>query len=753
MALLSSRPRGTATAGDGKRLAFFATVGFCLALATASHALGAEEDRPPADKAAVVDSAAVRLVRVPLPLRDQRDDQVLRGLRRAVDDLQENAGVARPIIVLKFEPVEGEEASLSEFERSMAIARELLSPRYGSVRIVGWMPQGVSGHAVLPALASETWRFGSDASIGRAAVGEEPFDPLVWENYRRINERRRMVPEAMLRSMLDPAPGLVRLELADGVEHLSVADADRRSQEVFVERRELLAAPGSVAEMRGVELQRRDGVAASPADDLASLAASLEVSPEAFLEAAGPPETGVDARIVIEGPIHARSAGWVAGALTAAPGGESLRVVVLEFDTPGGDATVSQQIAETLASLDPAKTRTVAWIREEALGDAALIALACDEILMHPEAVLGGPGAESLSPRRRDQILLTAGELAAKKGREPSVAQALIDGQVELKRYTNSRTAAVRYLTDAAHAALDDSDLWQPGEAIALTNGLTLAEGVDRGWIVGEAQEFAAVADRYGMEGRPLDLRPNWAHTGVERFARFLSTPWVARLLLFVGFMALMSELSSPGLGAPAFLSAMCFLAFFWSQFLNGTAGWLEALLFGAGMSFILLEIFVTPGVGLFGIGGGIMTVASVILASQTFVLPGNEYQWGRVPESLSYLGSGMLGLVAAAVAFRYFLPYTPFFRRLVLVPPEPDSEQGAESGASRYAYLVGETGVTLSPLVPSGKAELAGREFSVLSRDGYVEAGAAVRVTQVSGTRISVETVDESFLDDDQYA
>lgn len=147
------------------------------------------------------------------------------------------------------------------------------------------------------------------------------------------------------------------------------------------------------------------------------------------------------------------------------------------------------------------------------------------------------------------------------------------------------------------------------------------------------------------------------------------------------------------------------------------------------------------------------MTVASVILASQTFVLPGNEYQWGRVPESMSYLGSGMLGLVTAVIAFRFFLPYTPFFRRLVLVPPEFGTEQGGEAAASRYAYLVGETGVTLSPLVPSGKAEFGGREFSVVSRDGYVEPGAAVRVTQVSGSRILVETVDESFLDDNQYA
>lgn len=746
MALKGNRLNFAGSSGSAKRLVPCAALAVLLAFAPTANLSAADDAR---EDVAGRTSAPARLVRVPLPLRDQRDDQVLRSLSHAIEDLEKATPAgARPVIVLQFEPVEGEDPAISEFERSMAIARELLSPRYSSVRIVGWMPHGLSGHALLPALACETWRFGSEAEIGDVAASGEPFDPLVWENYRRINERRRMTPEAMLRSMLDPAPGLVRLETAEGVEHLSVADADRRATEVFVERRELLAAPGSVARLPGVELQRRDRLAASPADDLASLAASLEVSPETFLEAAGPPETGVDARIVIEGPIHARSASWIATALTGAPGGEPLRVVVLEFDTPGGDAAISQQIADRLASLDPAKTRTVAWIREEARGDAAMIALACDEIVMHPSAVLGGAGAEALSDRRRDQVLLAVAELASKKGREPSVAQALLDPQVELKSWTHARTGAVRYLTDAARAELEDADLWQAGERIDLSKGMTLEEGRRHGWIASEATDFATIADRYAIERRPLDLSPNWAQTGVERFARFLSNPWMARLLLFVGFMALMSEFSSPGLGAPAFLSALCFLAFFWSQFLNGTAGWLEALLFGAGITFILVEIFLTPGVGLFGIGGGIMTVASVILASQTFVLPGNDYQWGRVPESMSYLGSGILGLVVAAVAFRYLLPHTPFFRTLVLVPPDAESERD-EIGSSPFAFLVGETGVTLSPLVPSGKAEFGGREFSVVSREGYVDAGAAVRVMHVAGTRIAVETVDESFLDD----
>ncbi len=46
------------------------------------------------------------------------------------------------------------------------------------------------------------------------------------------------------------------------------------------------------------------------------------------------------------------------------------------------------------------------------------------------------------------------------------------------------------------------------------------------------------------------------------------------------------------------FISGISFLLFFWSQFLNGTAGWLELILFTGGLACIALEIFVLPGFG-----------------------------------------------------------------------------------------------------------------------------------------------------------
>ena len=54
----------------------------------------------------------------------------------------------------------------------------------------------------------------------------------------------------------------------------------------------------------------------------------------------------------------------------------------------------------------------------------------------------------------------------------------------------------------------------------------------------------------------------------------------------------------SPGSGVGGFIAACCFLLYFWGNFLEGRADWLEILMFLVGLVLILLETFVIPGFG-----------------------------------------------------------------------------------------------------------------------------------------------------------
>ena len=145
-----------------------------------------------------------------------------------------------------------------------------------------------------------------------------------------------------------------------------------------------------------------------------------------------------------------------------------------------------------------------------------------------------------------------------------------------------------------------------------------------------------------------------------------------------------------------AFVAALAFMLFFWSNFLHGTAGWLEVLLFLGGVFFLLLEMLVLPGFGIFGLGGGAMILASLVLASQTFVLPQSESELAELRHSLTIVAAATLCVVAAAIALRRYLPHAPVFRTLLLNPtPEEELvDLDYRESLADFSHLVGQQGV-----------------------------------------------------------
>ena len=142
-------------------------------------------------------------------------------------------------------------------------------------------------------------------------------------------------------------------------------------------------------------------------------------------------------------------------------------------------------------------------------------------------------------------------------------------------------------------------------------------------------------------------------------------------LLFIVGLVALYIEMSSPGIGMGILTAGLCFALFFWSRFLGGTADWLELVLFLAGMAFLSVELFVLPGFGVAGLTGMLLLGASLILASQDFVIPHTNAEMATLARSLSVLMGSMLAFfVLAAFMSRYF-GSLPVLGMLMLKPPD----------------------------------------------------------------------------------
>jgi membrane-bound ClpP family serine protease len=177
---------------------------------------------------------------------------------------------------------------------------------------------------------------------------------------------------------------------------------------------------------------------------------------------------------------------------------------------------------------------------------------------------------------------------------------------------------------------------------------------------------------------------------------------------------------------------------------LHGTADWLEIMLFLGGMACLAVEVFALPGFGIFGFGGGMMIIASIVLASQTFVLPTNAYQLRQFPVSLLMMAAGMAGGIASVFVIRKFLPDTPYFNRMLLAPPRPEEREALSRREALVSldHLAAKRGITVTPLVPAGKVQFGDELVDCISNGELIAKGTSVVVEEVAGNRVVVRKV-----------
>ncbi|MEL6899197.1 MAG: nodulation protein NfeD, partial [Planctomycetota bacterium] len=348
----------------------------------------------------------------------------------------------------------------------------------------------------------------------------------------------------------------------------------------------------------------------------------------------------------------------------------------------------------------------------QALSDAALVAVACRPLHLHPDATMGGPGAMVFDEEQFLDVRDAIDDLAIRSRRPAALLRALVDPSIAVYRYRNQRTGRIRYATEDQLNGEGNGGLqWKQEERIDFTEGIDAQQAIELGLAESLSEELSEVADGIGFEEVPQRLAERPIIRFVERIGQSV---WLPILLILVGVMTLSIEMNAPGLGVPGFISVVCFTLFFWMAFLQGTAEWLEITAFIVGLLCIGLEIFVIPGFGIFGIGGMGLLVLSIVLAGQTFVIPQNPYQLAQMSRNLWMIVGGAVGLIAGLVVLRTVLPRTPMMRHLMMDAPDESIEE-TERVAS-MDELVGQTGAATTPLMPGGKARFGDRLVSVVS-------------------------------------
>ena len=681
----------------------------------------------------------VRLVQVPLPIQGTVDTQVRRSIEQILSNVPKST--ERPIIVLEFAPPANGTGESSEFGRALDLSRFLASQATSQARMVAYIPKTVRGHAVLVALACEEIIMHPDAQIGDAGVDEANIDETLRRGYSEIADRRRTIPSAVAVGLLDREVQVRRLTTAQGTRFALDEEVAEIQSETTVQKIDTIIPAGEVGLLSGDKLRLDYGFVSHLAQDRKELASALNVPPS-DLEI--DPLLGDDwkaIQIELHGAINTVTVDHVMRRLEDRLGGnDDVNFVCISIDSPGGSVEDSLRLANYLSGIESAKTRTVAYVPSEALADAAIIAIACDQLAVHEDATIGGSGARELSRDDVDTAKITIQEIMNGRDRAWSLPVAMLDDSLEINEYQLAETNITDYFCEEELQEQNDPDRWERQEELSASGEVLQLTGEEAGEI-GLARhvvsDFNEFQQRYQLEEAPEVLKPNWAQDLIVA----LATPQVAAGLLFIGFFALIVEASAPGIGVGGFVSAVCFLLFFWSNFLNGTAGWLEALLFIGGLIFISMEILVLPGFGIFGLGGGIMVLASLVLASQTFVIPQNEYQLRQLPSSLLIVAAALGGVGISAFFLQKYLAKLPFLNRMMLAPAEGEAAEELEhrEAVVHFEHLLGKQGRTTTPLALSGKADFDGDLYDVVSDGLPVEKSATVEVVEVVGNRIIV--------------
>jgi len=355
--------------------------------------------------------------------------------------------------------------------------------------------------------------------------------------------------------------------------------------------------------------------------------------------------------------------------------------------------------------------RTIAFVNQRAISAGALIALACDTLIMTTGGTIGaaspvvGRGTGETQPADEKSVSYVRSEFRATaeaRKRPPEAAEAMVDADVEI------------------------SGVIAKGKLLTLTTSQALELKVAD--LTADTLE-AALAAAALPDAEVRTARQTWA----ESLVRFLTHPVISSLLMTVGMLGLLVEIRTPGFAVPGTIGLLSLGLFFWGHWIVQLAGWEELLLVSLGVLLLALEVFVIPGVTVAGVAGVVALVGGLGMtlvgagATPSVILTA----LGRVAISI---------LVAMAGAFALFgaLPRLPFGRRLVL-DTGMAADLGYVSAPESERQWRGHTGVALSPLRPAGIADIDGTRLDVVSDGGFIDAGTSIEVTRVDGNRIVV--------------
>ena len=394
--------------------------------------------------------------------------------------------------------------------------------------------------------------------------------------------------------------------------------------------------------------------------------------------------------------------------------------VVLDINTPGGRLDAALEIKDAL--LD-AEVPVIAYINREAFSAGALIAIAANTIYIAPGGVIGAATPVDATGEKASEKVVSAvrtdfKSVAELRGRDADIAEGMVDEEVAIE------------------------GLVEEGKLLTLTS----TEALKWGYSEGEVADMEALLEAEGLAGATV-INVDFSFS--ERMVRFITNPAVAGILISLGFLGLLAELTSPGFGVPGMAGLLLLALFFWGHMLAELTGWEGVALVVVGLVLIAIELLVIPGFGVAGLLGLAAFFSGLFIAMIGQGAATSDF----FRATLVLLGATTLMIIGAWLILR-FMPRRRAFRGLSLQTSLArgsgleDSSGGKQQQESTghsepHVSMVGARGIALTDLRPAGVVRIDNHRVDAVTEGGFIEEGTIIEVIADEEYRRVVKSVD----------
>lgn len=354
------------------------------------------------------------------------------------------------------------------------------------------------------------------------------------------------------------------------------------------------------------------------------------------------------------------------------------------------------------------------FIDNNAASAGALISIACDSIYMRKGANIGAATVvnqtgEAMPDKYQSYMRSTMRSTAEAKGRNPDIAQAMVDESIAVDGVSDS------------------------GKVLTFT----ASEAIENGFCEGMHESVAELLEANGYPEYELET---YVVTSLETFIGWMVNPAVSGILIMIIIGGIYFELQTPGVGFPIAASAIAALLYFTPLYLEGLAENWEVILFLVGIVLLAVEIFVLPGFGVAGVTGAAFIMASLILSLVGNV--GFDFEFTMPQEIMTAFFTVMLSSVLGFFGSLYLakkLLTTSMLSSMVLASVQNKNDGFVGVDASE-AEMVGKEGLAFTVLRPSGKVEIDEEIYDATALTGYIEKGDEVVVTKYETAQLFVK-------------